>query len=63
MVQLTKRKPNYPRHTSEKFETNPEPFDTIWHQFCRGLNSADTTDLAPPYLPNQTQSSLGTHMN
>jgi hypothetical protein len=30
-----KKWPNYPRHTPEKFETKPGPFDTVWHPFCR----------------------------
>jgi hypothetical protein len=32
-----------------------------WHRFCLGLNSPDRPDLAPPYLPHPTISSLGTH--
>jgi hypothetical protein len=50
-------------HTPEKFETKPGWFYTVWHLFCCAMNSADRQDLAPPYLPGQTQSPLGTHMN
>jgi hypothetical protein len=60
---IDKKEPNYPRHTLEKLESKPEPFDMVSHKFCLGLNSIDNPDLAPPYLPNQTRSSLGTHMN
>jgi hypothetical protein len=45
------------------FETKPGSFDTVWHLFCREMNNADRQDLAPPYLPSQTRSPLGTHMN
>jgi hypothetical protein len=31
-----------------------------WHGFCLGMNSPDRPDLAPPYLPHPTISSLGT---
>jgi hypothetical protein len=53
--------PKYPRHTLVKFESKPKSFDTIWQEFCLGLNIADRADFTPPYLPTQTISSLGTH--
>jgi hypothetical protein len=58
-----KKEPNYLRNPLEEFEPKPRPFDMSWHLFCLGLNSADRQDLVPPYLLNQTRSSLGTYMN
>jgi hypothetical protein len=53
--------PKYPRNTLTKFEINPKSFDTIWHEFCLGLNSADRAGFTPQYLLTQAISSLGTH--
>ena len=32
----------------EKFEPNPKPFDTTWHDFCLGVDSSDRADFSPP---------------
>jgi hypothetical protein len=58
-----KKELNYLRNPLEEFEPKPRLFDTGWHLFYLGMNSADRQDLAPTYLLNQTRSSLGTYMN
>jgi hypothetical protein len=50
-----------PKEHPKKIELKPKQFDMNWHGFCLGLNSLDRPDLAPPYLPHPTISSLGTH--
>jgi hypothetical protein len=53
--------PKYPRNTLKKFEIKPKLFDTTWHRFCLGLDSADRAIFRPSYLLTQAISSLGAH--
>jgi hypothetical protein len=36
---MYKMAPNYLRHALVKFDTEPRPFDTPWHEFCRDLGT------------------------
>jgi hypothetical protein len=37
--QMDKVAPNYLRHALVKFDTDPRPFDTPWHEFCCDLGT------------------------
>jgi hypothetical protein len=43
----TKKVPNHLRHPLEKFETEPNSFDLIWHHFYREVDSGTSLIWRP----------------